>query len=148
MSGRHLAGVPFTIEERQAEINELYTKLSPQRTSSEVPAEFPPLSDEKVLAKARQSARFKQLYGRGDLRGHHGDWSAADLSLAKLLAIFTGRNVEQVERLFRQSALMRPKWNAFRGDSTYGTTNDRACHSEVRDSRARSALALVRVGLR
>lgn len=39
------------------------------------------------------------------------DASSADMSLAQRLAYWTGKNCERIERLMRQSALMRDKWD-------------------------------------
>lgn len=40
------------------------------------------------------------------------DASSADAALAQHLAFWTGGNCERIERLMRQSALMRPKWDS------------------------------------
>ncbi|MDP9486108.1 MAG: hypothetical protein M3Q49_10050, partial [Actinomycetota bacterium] len=72
----------------------------------------PPLSDEEVLEKARRARngeKFARLYDDGDLSEYDGDHSSADLALVGRLAFYT-QDPGQVDRLFRQSALMRPKW--------------------------------------
>lgn len=43
------------------------------------------------------------------MSGHGGDHSAADLALCSRLARFT-RDGDRLDRLFRRSGLMRPKW--------------------------------------
>lgn len=43
--------------------------------------------------------------------GQDFDHSAADLSLANMLAFWTGRNCERMERIMRQSGLARSKWD-------------------------------------
>lgn len=48
------------------------------------------------------------------------DHSAKDLSLCNDLALFTNGNASQIDRLFRRSALYRPKWDEPRGSITYG----------------------------
>ncbi|WP_027826977.1 hypothetical protein [Ligilactobacillus saerimneri] len=48
------------------------------------------------------------------------DDSAKDLSLCNDLALFSDCNPTQIDRLFRKSALYRPKWDKRRGALTYG----------------------------
>lgn len=52
----------------------------------------------------------------------NGDHSSADLALCNTLAIFTGGDVCQMDRLFRSSGCMRPKWDEkhSRDKATYG----------------------------
>ena len=72
------------------------------------------LDDAAVLARARAAsngAKFSALYDRGDLGGHGGDHSAADLALANHLVYWTDGDADQVDRLFRGSALFRDKWD-------------------------------------
>ena len=56
----------------------------------------------------------------GDTSAHGGDDSAADLALCNHLAHWTGRDALQMDSVFRQSRLMRPKWDEMRGKDTYG----------------------------
>jgi primase-polymerase (primpol)-like protein len=79
--------------------------------------------DAALLARARNAqngVKFRALYDRGDLTEHDGDRSRADLALCCLLAFWTHSDSDRIDRLFRRSALMRPKWNGRRGDVTYG----------------------------
>ncbi len=81
------------------------------------------LDDHEVLRKARAAANgplFVALFDRGDTSGHGDDDSSADLALANLLRFWTGADPHQMDRLFRQSALARPKWDQKRGELTYG----------------------------
>lgn len=55
---------------------------------------------------------------RGDFRSYASQ-SEADLALANYLAFWTGRDIPQMDRIFRQSGLMRPKWDEPRGNLTY-----------------------------
>ncbi|MDE2105286.1 MAG: hypothetical protein KGL39_49125, partial [Patescibacteria group bacterium] len=56
----------------------------------------------------------------GDISGHNNDHSAADLALCNLLAFYCGCDPVQMDRLFRQSGLMRSKWDDPSGEMTYG----------------------------
>lgn len=120
MSGNHFPETSFKIERRQTEIDKLYAELFPQRPAYLWTPGAQYYSDGQVLERARQSEKFRKLYDEGDLTTHGNDWSAADLSLINLLCLYTGGNVQQIDRLFRQSSLMREKWDSPRSDSTYG----------------------------
>lgn len=75
----------------------------------------------RVATRATNGEKFVDLW--------YGDWqewfpsqSDADAGLIALLAFYTGPCPEQLDRLFRQSALMRDKWDERRGDGeTYGS---------------------------
>ena len=80
------------------------------------------LDDTALLDKARNAkngAVFEALW-RGDLSGHGNDPSSADLALLNALAFWTGSDAARMDRLFRQSGLMREKWDTRRGETTYG----------------------------
>jgi primase-polymerase (primpol)-like protein len=47
---------------------------------------------------------------RGDTSAYGHDHSRADMALLCHLAFWTNYNAERVDRLFRQSGLMRPHW--------------------------------------
>jgi hypothetical protein len=81
------------------------------------------LDDERILTLARKAsngAKFERLWA-GDLSDYGGDHSSADAGLCALLAFYT-REPAQLDRLFRSSGLMRPKWDAvhYADGSTYG----------------------------
>jgi len=67
--------------------------------------------------RARNGGTFSRLWA-GDTSAHGGDDSAADLALCNLLAFWTGRDAERMDRLFRQSGLMREKWDQRHGAQT------------------------------
>src|SRR4029453_5482366 len=79
------------------------------------------LEDTALLAKAqaaKNGAKFARLWG-GDTSLHDDDDSVADLALCMQLAFWT-QDPAQIDRLFRQSGLMREKWDERRGAQTYG----------------------------
>ncbi|WP_336135364.1 hypothetical protein [Natronomonas amylolytica] len=81
------------------------------------------LDDEALLQKAKNAAngeKFEALY-RGTTSGYESQ-SEADMALCSLLAFWTGGDARQMDRLFRQSGLMREKWDEqhFADGSTYG----------------------------
>ena len=81
-------------------------------------------TDEEVLRKAVSAAnsdKFRDLWcGQWQSYAEYPSQSEADLALCRMLAYWTDGNKQQVDRLFRQSGLMRPKWDEPRGLGTYG----------------------------
>lgn len=79
------------------------------------------LSDSSVFEKAVKSKNgeaFERLWN-GDISGF-GSQSEADMSLASFLAFFCNRDIEQMDRIFRMSGLMRNKWDRPQSGSSYG----------------------------
>jgi putative DNA primase/helicase len=125
MTGWHVPGTPRTLEERTEALELLHQRvfsttgpLSPSR------APGPPrvLADDATLlaraAAARNGPKFAALW-RGDVGGYPSR-SEADLALCNCLAFWTGGDASRIDRLFRQSGLMRGKWDVARGTETYG----------------------------
>lgn len=83
------------------------------------------LDDTELLTKAsaaKNGAAFDGLWA-GDLSAHNSDHSAADMALLNALAFWTGKDAPRMDRLFRQSGLMRPKWDVIHDPAngrTYG----------------------------
>ena len=80
------------------------------------------LSDDQVLKHAASSesgAKFQLLYS-GDWEELYASQSDADMALVAMLAFWCGNVEEQIDRIFRDSGLYRPKWDRMTGDSTYG----------------------------
>lgn len=70
------------------------------------------LTDEKIIKRAmnaKNSDKFKRLMS-GDLSEYSEDHSGGDMALCNILAFWT-KDPQQIDRLFRQSRLMRPKWD-------------------------------------
>lgn len=82
---------------------------------------WPRVSDDEVLGLLRRNNK-RGLVTRlleGKLDDADGDHSKADFMLCCQIANYT-RDEDQVDRIFRQSGLMRPKWTERRGKSTWG----------------------------
>lgn len=80
------------------------------------------LDDAEIIDKARSSKGgnlFSMLY-QGEWNGIYSSQSEADLALCNQLAFWTGKNPQQMDRLFRASGLYRAKWDKKRGFDTYG----------------------------
>jgi hypothetical protein len=112
MTGHHLEGTPRTIVDRGEALMRLHGRIfppAPAVTRTVRPAMT--ASDGAVLEKAgnaRNGEKFRSLMA-GNIVGY-GSRSDADLALCGLLTYWTNGDVEQMDRLFRQSGLMREKW--------------------------------------
>ena len=83
------------------------------------------LSDGEVLQKcyrARGGETFARYYSGDWTKQEDPNWSRsqADLSVCRRLAFFCRGDMEQMDRLMRESGLYREKWDARRGECTYG----------------------------
>jgi len=124
MTGLRLEGTPTAIEDRQEEVAALHAEHFPQAViaGSQVTQELgpgPALPDEEILSLATQSVNFEPLW-EGDWQGPgYVSASEGDLALCAILARHT-QNPAQIDRIFRESRLMRPKWDERHGEKTYG----------------------------
>ena len=72
------------------------------------------LSDGEIIdkaVKAKNREKFNALFYRGDISGYGGNNSVADLALVQMLVFWT-QDHDQIDRLFRKSALNREKWES------------------------------------
>jgi putative DNA primase/helicase len=79
-------------------------------------------SDEELIERAKLAKngdRFARLWA-GDTSVFSGDQSRADLALCRILSFWCKGDFERVDRLFRQSGLMRDKWDRQCGAVRYG----------------------------
>lgn len=145
-TGSHLQNYPRGIEGRQEELIAIFTEVfgqgkpdpaqarnkaqgeakgtSPGKESAKI------LPDEAVIARMLGSINANEIEAllRGDKSAYSDDDSAADIALCNHLAFWTAKNRQQMDRIFRTSKLMRPKWDEKRGRQTYGErTIDKAC---------------------
>lgn len=102
----------------------LHSKYLPSSTPKSEAQTFQEteMSDEEVIDRARNCRTgylFNILYS-GNWQGVYNSQSEADLALCNQLAFWTQKNAKQMDRIFRNSGLMRPKWDEKRGDKTYG----------------------------
>lgn len=65
----------------------------------------------KKARNAKDGDKFIALFDNGVLSEYNNDDSAADLALCSILAFYTNGNKEQIDKLFRKSALYRDKWD-------------------------------------
>ena len=102
-----------------------------------VPAGVPArlqLSEGEILElarKARNGAVFARLWN-GDCTGYPSH-SEADMALCLNLAFWTGKDADLMDSLYRQSDLMRDKWDRPQCGSTYGQITIRQAIDKCRD---------------
>jgi putative DNA primase/helicase len=115
-TGDHVRGTPTTIEERQAQLDDVLARFLPApQVDRSTARELQPvdLGDQELIDKAlgaRNGSDFSALWN-GDTSGYDDDHSRADLALCGLLAFWTGRDADRIDRMFRASGLFREKWN-------------------------------------
>ena len=127
MTGKPYTGSADKIAEDGGALRKIHTAfIQPPRKQrgKQKRSAATPLSDEALLEKALQSGTDDNfiLLWEGKWQELFASQSEADLSLCRKLAFWSGKNREQMDRLFRQSALMRPKWDErhHADGSTYG----------------------------
>ncbi|MES3516292.1 MAG: hypothetical protein PPP58_01375 [Natronomonas sp.] len=138
MTGRRLFGTPETVCDRPGPIKTVHRRylVTEETTDGERPsgAEYEhaaSLDDHGLLQKAQMAEngpKFHRLW-RGNTGGYESH-SEADMALCCLLAFWTGGDTGRVDQLFRDSGLMRPKWDEvhYTDGATYGErTVERAC---------------------
>lgn len=122
----NIYGSRGTIREAGLEINNLYRELAhkPQKLPKQSTRALgsAKLQDAELLEKACSAQNgnlFRSLFS-GDLSLYGGDHSRADMAMCNLLAYWTNGDIDRMDRLFRQSGLMREKWDRRQSGSTYG----------------------------
>jgi hypothetical protein len=135
VTGNHLPGTPTDVVDVTQPLTELYQRMFGAAEPAAAPPRTPPaqpvsLDDAELLARAiaaKNGARFAALW-QGDTSAHSSR-SEADYALVGALLFWTAGDVARVDRLFRSSGLMRDKWDARRGASTYGALTIAHCAS-------------------
>lgn len=122
ISGDHNGGTSDDVRERSDAIRAVYNEYlagdAADSTRSETSTQTaggatPSLADSEWLANARtpvNGEKFLRLFG-GDTCGYECH-SEADRTLCSLLAFWTGGDTRQIDRQFRDSGLIREKWDS------------------------------------
>jgi primase-polymerase (primpol)-like protein len=132
-SGRWVPSTPKTIEIRRDEFLGIQRSNLPQADHVDInldEGDLPDLptgddvvlkdEDERIIRKGKRSdEQFRRLWN-GDISGYGQDHSRADFSLCCKLAFRTDGDIQQMDRIFRKSGLMREKWDSPRGNIRYG----------------------------
>ena len=83
------------------------------------------------MRKGRNGAAFSALWN-GDISAYPSH-SEADVALCNILAWWTNCDPARMDRLFRQSGLMREKWDRKQSGTTYGAITIKNAASSTRD---------------
>lgn len=92
---------------------------APNNPKVEAPGSY--LSDELVIEKmlASKNAEKTKALWEGEI-AEGKSHSEADAALCMMLTFWCGGDEGQMDRIFRQSALFRDKWDELHGPDTYG----------------------------
>ena len=127
VTGRHIPGTPTTINHRPEAVIALHRQYFGRESEDSVRAEvLPPESDPDIEDRLRKA--FASQHGKKIKCLYDGDWSdypsqsEADLALCSYLAFWLGKDAGLMDRAFRSSGLMRPKWDVRHSSDgrTYG----------------------------
>ena len=123
ITGRKIAG-NCALADTTDKLQRLHSLAFPQAPvpsrSAGVASTVSDLGDNDLIERALKAANggnFRQLW-EGNHTGYPSQ-SEADLALCDILAFWTGRDEARIDQLFRQSGLMREKWE--REDYREGT---------------------------
>ena len=92
------------------------------KDNEDLPRHF--TNEDALISKIQTSkiaSEFNNLFVDGDLSNHQDDSSRADLALCRMLAFWSGKDANLMDKAFRKSALYRNKWDSKRGVNTYGS---------------------------
>jgi hypothetical protein len=129
VTGQQLPETPSEIKVRHdalAAVHESYVareeepEPTPPQSSDrpDVPAPETDVNEAEIIEYGQRKRKFRRLWD-GDTSGYQSH-SEADLAMCVLLAYYTGDDRRLMDSVFRQSGLMRSKWDEQRGDQTYG----------------------------
>lgn len=117
--------------DRLQDVLDHFMQRPQQQTTEAMPSEPLDIEDGEILDRAAAAGngdKFTRLWN-GDTTGYPSH-SEADQALCNLLAFWTGRDAHRMDSLFRQSGLMREKWDRKQSGTTYGAiTIERAISS-------------------
>jgi putative DNA primase/helicase len=115
VTGEHLLFTPREVRERTDALHTLHARLFPAAPATNGahhddsrPVDLGDVALVERAMAARNGDRFKALWF-GDIGGHDSH-SEADQALCNHLAFWCGGDAGRVDALFRQSGLMRDKW--------------------------------------
>lgn len=114
------------LADRTKEALQIYSEYL-AKTEKKKPAQSPPhveaedMSDSELWERMfnAPNGRYIQALYYGDISGY-GSQSEADLALCNHLAFWTGNDGRRMDMMFRESGLMRDKWDEQHGEMTYG----------------------------
>lgn len=125
------------IEERTEELEELILKYFPKDEPRQhivaTESHGTSLSENEIIdiaLKSKTGTRFQLFLNGGWEQFYDNDYSRADLAFVNDLAFWTNCDYAMMDSIYRQSSLMRDKWNRKQNQSTYGDETLRKAISE------------------
>ena len=117
-----------TAEQLQTFLDTYMKRKALMKVAVSVPEGGSVLSDEEVLRKlaSESDKKFIDMYeGNWEPYGGNENWSQSDADMTVLmkLAFYCRGDMGQMDRLFRESGLMRDKWDRGLAGSTYGVVS-------------------------
>lgn len=101
-----------------------YIKTSaPVTTQKTIESEGNDLSESEIISIAKSSSKTGLRFSAfvdGGWEQFYTSQSEADMAFANDLAFWCARDYRKMDNIYRQSSLMRDKWDSKRADSTYG----------------------------
>lgn len=92
---------------------------SPKKTVVKKATEVKNLTEKEIVDRmCRSSAKAERLY-KGDFSGYNSQ-SEADMAFCSILAFWCGGDTSLMDSIYRNSGLMRDKWDRKTSGSTYG----------------------------
>lgn len=116
MTGNHVESTPTDVNKRQNELSFIYDMTFSDKSDEGRPEiksdlkQSPDMEDNEILDiafKAKNGDKIKALY---EGNHSHGSQSEADQSFCNYIAFYT-QKFEQIDRIFTNSGLHRPKWD-------------------------------------
>jgi len=113
LTGHRLPDSATTIGEGQTALDAFLAEhpRTSSTTQTKTTAEVLSLDDQVLIERVRRMQRGRVLHDDGDIALYGGDHSAADQALVNLYVLAGATDESQIDRLFRDSELMRAKWN-------------------------------------
>jgi hypothetical protein len=112
VTGHHIDNTPNSVEYRQDELEQLYTKAWTEKPKTPITTSCNSVECDQVVSLAKSASngeKFSKLYS-GDWDGYTSQ-SQADLALCSLIAFYTGADPVKINEVFMGSGLYRSKWN-------------------------------------
>lgn len=113
-------GIPLDMTALQTVLDSFMKRAAPVVNKHIEPCSY--LTDEQVIEHARASASGERFmdYFSGNWQKYFDNQSDADMGFLSMLAFWCGCDEEQMDRIYRSSGMMRPKWDRQQSGTTYG----------------------------
>lgn len=129
ITGNHVENTPMTINERDKEILQIHQVVFSSQANcgagvshrKQRELEFDDDDLMELASNSENGDKFEALFD-GEWSLYYSSHSEADCAFASMLAFWSGWNIEQMDRIFRQSGLYRDKWDKrhYADGRTYG----------------------------